>query len=75
MELSAQLHASTALPAGKDHVVPIGVWMRWRREKIPAPLRYRTPLFQPIAISIMTVKLEILFHPNGASDAKLIYIY
>jgi hypothetical protein len=46
MEVSGQLHAPVALLPGKEPLVPIGqeagwapepFWMRWWREKFPAP--------------------------------------
>jgi hypothetical protein len=47
-----QLHSLVALPPGKQPLVPIGweawwapepVWMRWWREKLPAPHGTRSP--------------------------------
>jgi hypothetical protein len=51
-EMSGQLHASAALPPGKEPLVPTGqdagcapepVWTRWRREKFSAPSGTGTP--------------------------------
>jgi hypothetical protein len=51
MEMSGQLHTLATLYPGKEPLVPIGYeagwapepfWMRWWREKFPAPNRNRT---------------------------------
>jgi len=57
MEVSGQLHASVALPSGKEPLIliekgagwgPGPVWMRWRR-KSPAYAGNRTLVIQPVA--------------------------
>jgi hypothetical protein len=61
MEVSGQLHAPAALPAGKEPLVPTGYedgwasepfWKRWCRKKFPAPAKEsspNTPIVQPVA--------------------------
>jgi hypothetical protein len=58
MDVSGQLHAPDTLPPRKEPLLPIGqeagwaqepVWMRWWREKFPAPAGARTPTIQPVA--------------------------
>jgi hypothetical protein len=58
MDVSGQLHATAALPPGKEHPIPTVyeaeyapelAWTRWRGEIIPAPARNRTPVVQPVA--------------------------
>jgi hypothetical protein len=58
MEVSSQLHTPAASPPEKEPLVPIGqeagwvpepVWMRWRREKFPAPVGIGTPIIQSVA--------------------------
>jgi len=50
MEASGQLHAPSALPPGKEPLLPVGkkagwtpepFWTRWWREKFPAYARNR----------------------------------
>jgi hypothetical protein len=50
MELSGQLHASAALPPGKEFGwAPKPVWTLWRREKfLPLP-GLESPIMQPVA--------------------------
>jgi hypothetical protein len=61
MEVRGMLHATAALPPGKDTPVPIGyetgwvpelVWALLRREKICLPAGNRTPVIQTAALSL-----------------------
>jgi hypothetical protein len=78
MEVSGQLHATKALPPGKEPLIPIGqeawwdpepVWRRWWREKFPAPIiqpvaqRYTTELSQLFSLE-MTVDISFTDPPK-----------
>jgi hypothetical protein len=69
MEVSGKLHATAALPLGKEPLVTIGeeagwapelVWMGWKGEKFPVLDRNQTQVMQIINIIIFPSKFLIV---------------
>jgi hypothetical protein len=73
MEMSGELHAPAALPAGKEPLVPIvyeAVCMRWRRENNPCPCRESKP--DSPARGVVTTLTEL---PRLRAHRNVVFIY